>query len=652
MSRCSRRRSAGNFCEPRWRIASARLTLLAFGLCLVTGRLDAEQPATALPDAVRQIDGQLAALADEERQLRDEILQVRRGSTDSERSWQSLLGKIDQIRTQQASLIKSKQEQQQASEDAEKKRSEALIKAEEARKQVEEAQKKLAEFEKAAREASEMVQAATASIAELESKLVGLEPQIEPLTVEAGKAETVAATWRTKIEGLESRAAEFPQARRQLQSQAEAKLREAGQWVSFTDQIAPIFHQHCVACHNARNAQGRYNMANYAATLSVGESGPAILPGDTVTSHLIELIESGEMPYDADPLSEDQISLIRRWVDLGARLDSAADPETPLIRLMPRVTQSPPPPTYSAAVPVTALAVDPSSSRLASSGYHEVLIWTLDQPAPPLRLTNVAQRVYGLAFHPDGRRLAVASGTPGRLGEVKLFDSVSGQLLADLLVSEDVIFDVAFSPDGHRLAACGADGSIAIFAMDDPAARPRSIQDHADWVNSIAWSPDGRSLVSASRDKTAKVFDADSGRSRITFGEHDQNVTTALFVGDGSTVVSGGNDRKLRIWAAADGKPMKPIGGLGEEIANLGLVGDGRVASVASDNRLRIHAVADGKLVREIELPSDGLTALTVAPDGKSIFIGNDAGELFELSIDAESPIRRNWKSAPQSSPD
>lgn len=652
MSLCSCRRSAGNFGEPRWRIASPGLTLLTLGLGLLTGRLPAEQPAIELPDAVRQIDERLATLAAEERQLRDEILRVRRDATDSERGWQSLLGKIDQIRAQQASLSKSKQEQRQVSEDAEKKRSEALVKAEEARKQVEEAQKKLAEFEKAAREAGEMVQAATASIADLESKLVGLEPQIEPLQVEAGKAEAVAATWRTKIEGLESRAAEFPQARRQLQSQAEAKLREAGQWVSFTDQIAPIFHQHCVACHNARNSQGRYNMANYGVTMAVGESGPAILPGDSAASHLVELIESGEMPYDADPLSEDQITLIRRWVDLGARLDSAADPDTPLIRLMPRVTQPPPPPTYSAAVPVTALAVDPSSTRLASSGYHEVLIWTLDQAAPPLRLTNVAQRVYGLAFHPDGRRLAVASGTPGRLGEVKLFDSVSGQLLADLLVSEDAMFDVAFSPDGNRLAACGADGSIAVFAVDDPTARPLSIQDHADWVNSIAWSPDGRSLVSASRDKTAKVFDADSGRLRITFGEHDQNVTTALFIGDGSTVASGGNDRKLRVWAAVDGKPLKQSGGLAEEIANLGWVGDGRVASVASDNRLRIHNVADGKLVREVELPSDGLTALTITADGKTVFVGNDAGELFELSIDGDSPIRRVWKSAPQSSPD
>ncbi len=627
--------------------------MLVLCLGLAAGRLPAEQPAaTGLPDAVRQIDLQLAALAAEEQQLRDEILQVRRAATDSERTWQSLLGKLDQIRKQQADLNKNKQEQKQASVDADQKKSEALAKAAEARQQLEEAQKKLAEFEKAAREASELVQSATASIAESEQKLADLEPQIEPLMAEAGKAETVATTWRTKIEGLESRAAEFPRSRRQLQAQAEAKLREVDQWVSFTDQVAPIFHQHCVACHNARNAQGRYNMANYGVTVAVGESGLAILPGDGAASHLVELIESGEMPYDADPLTAEQITLIRRWVDLGARLDSAADPDTPLIRLMPRVTQPQPPATYAASVPVTALAVDPSSSRLASSGYHEVLVWSLGQSAPPTRLTNVAQRVYGLAFHPDGRRLAVASGTPGRLGEVKLFDSISGQLLADLLVAEDVMFDVAFSPDGNRLAACGADGSIAIFAVDDPAERPRWIQDHADWVNSIAWSPDGKSLVSASRDKTAKVFDADTGRLRITFGEHEQNVTTAVFLGDGSRVASGGNDRQIRIWTVADAKSTKRISGLGEEITNLGLLGDGRVASAASDSRLRIHATADGKLVREIELPSAWLTSLAVAADGKSIFIGNDAGELVELSVDGDPSTRRGWQSAPQSSPE
>lgn len=107
------------------------------------------------------------------------------------------------------------------------------------------------------------------------------------------------------------------------------------------------------------------------------------------------------MPYDADPLSDDQIALIRQWIDLGARLDWVADADVPLIRLIPRVAQPSPPQQYHAPIPVTALAVDPSSKLLASSGYHEVLLWSLPSAELVGRLSNVAERVHGLAFHPD-----------------------------------------------------------------------------------------------------------------------------------------------------------------------------------------------------------------------------------------------------------
>ncbi len=185
----------------------------------------------------------------------------------------------------------------------------------------------------------------------------------------------------------------------------------------------------------------------------------------------MKLIEDGSMPVDADPLSPDQIATIRKWINLGARLDSAASAETRLVRLMPRLPQPAPPEHYAAAMPVTALAVAPDSRLLVSSGYHELLVWSLPDAKLIRRIPDVAERVYGLDFHPDGNRIAVASGTPGQVGEVKVFDVESGAPMNDFLISEDTMFDVEFSPDGNRLAACSADGTIGIFALDDRSVR-------------------------------------------------------------------------------------------------------------------------------------------------------------------------------------
>lgn len=89
--------------------------------------------------------------------------------------------------------------------------------------------------------------------------------------------------------------------------------------VDFQTQIAPIFQQHCVRCHQSTNAKGDFSLSNGDALF---ENDYAI-PGDPDASHLSQLITSGgaespEMPRDAAPLSDNDVALIRRWIAEGA----------------------------------------------------------------------------------------------------------------------------------------------------------------------------------------------------------------------------------------------------------------------------------------------------------------------------------------------
>ena len=81
------------------------------------------------------------------------------------------------------------------------------------------------------------------------------------------------------------------------------------------------------------------------------------------------------MPQDADPLTKSEIALIRHWIDTGATLDAGLNPADPLIADMPSLPQPLPPDDYRVPIPVTAVAFSPDGDQLATSGYHEILVW-------------------------------------------------------------------------------------------------------------------------------------------------------------------------------------------------------------------------------------------------------------------------------------
>ena len=88
----------------------------------------------------------------------------------------------------------------------------------------------------------------------------------------------------------------------------------------FEGKIRPLLLQHCVACHGPEKQSGGLRLDLRTSAIEVGgESGPAITPGDTDDSLLLEAVkyESFEMPPDK-PLSEDQVALLESWIKRGA----------------------------------------------------------------------------------------------------------------------------------------------------------------------------------------------------------------------------------------------------------------------------------------------------------------------------------------------
>lgn len=423
---------------------------------------------------------------------------------------------------------------------------------------------------------------------------------------------------------------------------------QAADAVVFSRDIAPILVKNCLGCHGDKDPQGEYQLHTFERLTHEGYSGsPVVTAGSPDESELLRLIASEDpeerMPKEADPLPAEQVALVRRWIEQGAKLDTP-DSKATLASILPRQAHPAAPSVYKVAVPVTALAFKPDGSELAAGGYHEITIWNPSDGSLLRRVGDVAERTYALAYSPDGSLLAAASGTPGQLGEVRLYSVADGSLVKQLVSLADVAFDVEFSPDGAKLAACAADRSIRVFDVAS-GAEDVLIEDHADWVLAIAWSADGARLASASRDKTAKLFDAKTGDSLLTYPGHNDYVYSVAFNADGSHVLTAGRDKKIHVWNTSEGKLAGDIPGYGGDLFAI-LFREGQIFSAAGDRSVKQHNAEDRKEVRVYAGHSDWVYALAYNAPTKRLASGSYDGEARVWNV-ADGSLVTAFKAAP-----
>ena len=92
--------------------------------------------------------------------------------------------------------------------------------------------------------------------------------------------------------------------------------------VDFVREIQPLLAQHCYSCHGPDQSENDLRWDVKSAALKGGSSGPAIVPGHSAESRMIQLVAGLEknlvMPKKGDRLTPDQIGLLRAWIDQGA----------------------------------------------------------------------------------------------------------------------------------------------------------------------------------------------------------------------------------------------------------------------------------------------------------------------------------------------
>jgi WD40 repeat protein len=241
------------------------------------------------------------------------------------------------------------------------------------------------------------------------------------------------------------------------------------------------------------------------------------------------------------------------------------------------------------------LVVSPDQKRLAvawgpvggAGDAREGALWIYDLSSGEPQSARDSQREYlnGLAFSPDGTRVAGAT-----RGTVRLWDAKTGAAIGVVLEHPDVVYGVAFDPDGRRVATACEDSKVRLWDAATGAAIGAPLSGHTAKVFGVAFAPDGARVVSASADGTVRQWDAATGQPiGVPYRGHGHEVWTAVYNPDGCRVASGGQDGTVRLWQAVDGQDELVLHGHTGHVWQLAFRPDGqRLASASQDGTVRV----------------------------------------------------------------
>jgi WD40 repeat protein/serine/threonine protein kinase len=231
--------------------------------------------------------------------------------------------------------------------------------------------------------------------------------------------------------------------------------------------------------------------------------------------------------------------------------------------------------------------------------------------------------VNGVAFSPDGERLASAGGD----GAVKVWDSRTGEVIRNLEKAHSgPVYSVAFHPDGKHLASRGADQQVKVsdwttgrevFTWPCDAVRKFGT------AYTVAFSPDGRQLAAGS-DGAVWIWDWENRQLLQSLPGHDANSIPVAFSPDGR-LAAGTWRQGLKLWDPETGQPLRTIDVHRHPVSALAFSPDGEwLASTCYDRTVKVSNSTTGALRYTFDLHAGNIECVAYSPDGRRLASGGE----------------------------
>ncbi|MBN2507070.1 MAG: serine/threonine protein kinase [Verrucomicrobia bacterium] len=294
------------------------------------------------------------------------------------------------------------------------------------------------------------------------------------------------------------------------------------------------------------------------------------------------------------------------------------------------------------AMPIRGLAFNPDGTRIASASFDgTVRVWPA-RPLPEfLSLEGHDQAVWTVEVSPDGHHVAT-----GSLDQTaKVWELETGRLVTSVPVMFPVL-SLAFSPDGKRLITPGSKATAQVWPLDleDSTSYPAqnrpipilTLGGHAQMVTAVAYGPGGRHLATGSKDRTARIWASDSGQLLLTLVGHGGWILSVAFSPDEKQVATASRDHSARIWETQTGRLLFVLEGHTGPVLDISWSPDASLIATASqDATARLWDARTGAaLLPPLRGHRDGVSSVAFSPDGRRLATaagGMDISKSYQL---------------------
>ena len=222
---------------------------------------------------------------------------------------------------------------------------------------------------------------------------------------------------------------------------------------------------------------------------------------------------------------------------------------------------------HSLTVIVYDLAFAPDGRLLATaSGDGAIRLWTIPEGDSAGMLSASRSLVTSLAFHPDGEALLSTSGSSG--GQVGLWRSPEEQAVWLRPVLDGSTgagaWCVAYAPDARCFAVGLASEPGGVLLWRPDRVRPLGRLNTSTRVRGVAFAPDGRSLAACSGKDlmlwdlgdqpptSINAFRSMSPLPATVLKGHDATIRGLSYAPDGLTIATAAYDGTVRLWDALE----------------------------------------------------------------------------------------------------
>ncbi|MEV4275154.1 nSTAND1 domain-containing NTPase [Actinoplanes xinjiangensis] len=192
----------------------------------------------------------------------------------------------------------------------------------------------------------------------------------------------------------------------------------------------------------------------------------------------------------------------------------------------------------------------PNGELMATMGVDTVWLWNLQTELPAFAPLTGITGLKDIRVSATGIVITHADEEPA----VRFWEPSSGRQIGALTVDQTGgVQKIVLGPRGLVLATCGEDGVVRLW---DTVTREliRPLTGHVGPVKTAQFSPDARSMVTVGTDGTLRLWDVETGRERGKPTSVDPaSVSATGFSPDGTLLAAATGDDAVRLWSTATG---------------------------------------------------------------------------------------------------